>query len=193
MPIIEENMKKPVAEEPPEDAEALPQEGDDPEEEGVDASPEEQEMYDVLVVTALTYLFMPGATDMVVEKLERQSKEEGGIAFAIGHTVAMVLLAVKGAREKQGEPEIPGDIVVEAGREILAEVLNIAEKAGLIESIEDPELFKMAAFEAAKAYGDTELQVNPPTPEEKMEAQRAYADATAGKAPGAINGAMQEE
>jgi hypothetical protein len=171
-------IEKQMQEEVPMDEEQAPQ-GD----EESNVSPEEQELYDTIVVTAHAYLYSPGATKMVVDKLQKQGQDEGGLPFAIGHTVAMILLSIKGARAKQKMPPVPPETMYAAGQEVLGEVLEIAEKAKLIESAEDPELFKQAAFEAAKAYGDSELKSGEITPEVQEDAKRTLASVRPGKDP----------
>lgn len=132
-------------------------------------APEEQELYDVVVVTAQAYLYSPGATKMVVEKIKSMEPEKG-LPYAIGHTCAMILLSLKGAREKQKMPPIPGDVMYAAGAEVIAELLVIADRAGLAKE-DDAELFKQAAFEAAKIYGETELKSGAVTPEDQQDAK----------------------
>lgn len=174
-------------------AEAQPPEQEVPEEES-NVAPEEQEIYDTVVVTAHAYLYSPGSAKMVVDKLKTQSKEKS-LGFAIGHTCAMILLSIKGARAKQGMEPISADVMFAAGQEVLAEIMTIADKAGLAKE-DDVELFKVAAFEAAKAYGDSELKSGDVTPEMQQEAKQeidAVRSMVPGEKRGLIGGGMEEK
>jgi hypothetical protein len=155
-------------------------------------SPEEQKQYDNVVVAALSFIYSNGATKMVVQKLTDESKPPGSIQKAIGHTTAMILLSVNGSIEKRGG-QVSKDVIFAAGQEVIAELLTIAENAGLGKA-DDMELVKNSMFEAVKAYGDAELRSGELGKDERAQAQREYAQLrgdSQGASPGLVNGAAQ--
>ncbi|MGZ5581795.1 MAG: hypothetical protein ACXWG8_00325 [Usitatibacter sp.] len=165
-------------------------ETDDGGDEQSNVTPEEQQQYDTVVVAALSFLYADGATKMVVQKLKDESQGPGGLAKAIGHTCAMILISVKRALAQKGK-QVPPDVMFGAGKEVIAEIITIAEKAGLAKQ-GDEQLLKTSAFEAVKAYGDAELQSGELGPQQRQEAQQEMAQLKGG-APqsGLVNGAIQ--
>jgi hypothetical protein len=169
-------------------------------------SPEEQKMYDTFTVACLSQMYDPDAAKMIVEKLKNEGPDH--LPFAIGHTAAMIALSVVRAAKQQGQ-DIPNDIVLEGGKEVVAELINIAERAKLVTFKDDDERAKYARavmFEAVKAFGDGMLKSGTATPEEQAQYKQDYAsmrqEAYGDQPPeqqqqppqggGIINGAMQQ-
>jgi hypothetical protein len=200
--MIQQQMKDAKAQAPTEQPDEQepdqqePQAKDDAPEYGDDqptnVSPEEQKQYDATVVAAMSFLYSKGSTKMVVQKLSDESKPPGSLAKAVGHTAAMILLSIKRAVGKKGG-QLSKDVIFAAGQEVIAEILTIAENAGLGKA-DDMELVKNSMFEAVKAYGDAELRSGELGKDERAQAQREYAQLrgdSQGASPGLVNGAAQ--
>jgi hypothetical protein len=174
--MIDKNMKpsaptdeEDVTDQPDQSAGAPDEQADEPS----NVTPQEQEQYDTIVVAALSFLYADGATKMVVQKLKDEASGNGGLAQAIGHTCAMILRSIKRALAQQNK-QVPPDIMFHAGAEVIAEIITIAEHAGLAKE-GDEALLRDAAFRAVKTYGDIELQTGELGPQQRQGAQQEMA------------------
>jgi hypothetical protein len=158
---------------PPEDGE---------EEEAGNVSPEEQDMYDTVMVAALAQIYSDQTFPTVVEKLKSQKEEIGA---GIGHTAAMILMSIKGAAEQQGK-QIPDDVLFGAGQEVVAELIQVAIDAKLMDEAQTDDILQQAMLEGMKVFGQSEIDSGQVTPEMQAQAKAdlAQVQAEQGGVPG---------
>lgn len=94
------------------------------------ASPEEQALYDHFVSRALTLVYDPKMSKTILQQLEDEDPIEG-LARATAGVVKRTYDAAKAAGQ-----DVPGDIVLNGGVEIFAEVADYGREAG-IEGLQD--------------------------------------------------------
>lgn len=154
--------------EPQDDEYALEGDDDDGEEESPNVTPEEQRLYDTVVLAAQSLIYADVSRKMVVQKLRDEGRENP--AFAIGHTAAMLMLSIRGNAEDQGV-EIPDDILLAAGQEIVADLLDIAQAARLVTKADRDKVYEQAVLEGVRAFGEDELRNKRITPELQSKAK----------------------
>jgi hypothetical protein len=156
--------------EPPEndatDEGAEPAAGEPTSEEGSNVSPEEQQIYDTVVIAANSIIYGDESAKVVLQKLEA----EQGSPKIIGHTAAMIALSIQGGAEKQGK-QIPPDVLFAAGQEIVANLVELCIAKGLVKEADEQEVFKQSVFEGLKAFGDYEKNSGAITPEVQQQAR----------------------
>lgn len=167
------------------DAAAAPSRGA-PESEGEsNVSPEEQAQYDIVITAARGILFGEATFKVVMDKLSGGKAE---IGKTIGHTAAMVITSIKGGVEKQGR-EVPGDILFHAGEEVVADLIEMAVAAKLMQEADSERVTKEALFEGLKVFGEGEIAKGV-TPEKRAAAQQEVSEADA-QSKGLINSKME--
>lgn len=160
-------------------------------------TPEEQRMYDAVMMQARGILFGKADDDqgfrIVLDKL-RKGKQ--AIGETIGHTAAMVLMSVKKGVEKQGR-EVPGDILFHAGEEIIDDLLEIAAADKLMKETDTERVKKQAMFEAMRIAGQAEIDGGKVTPDKqaaaKAEMQAVLAQGKKPEKPTGIIDQMRKE
>lgn len=124
---------------------------DEQQQQAVDATPEEQAQYDDLVTRAMELMYSDQTHDMVVERM-RAMKDKP--ALMIGTLAAnLARKAVEDIRAEGGQVE--DEILAYAGFEIVAELIELAQAAGIVPKSEDDEpLGKGAMYVAIRAYAE---------------------------------------
>lgn len=153
--------KKPMPGDPPaadntpahEDAETT---GMETQEGGEEASPnvtpEEQSMYDSLVNAALDMIYVDGNSfEQILSKIKNETQGQG-LAFGIGHTAAMILRSIVSGIKQQGK-EVPEDILLPAGQEVVAELVEVCVRAGLAKPSDEEQLNAEAMMNGVQEYG----------------------------------------
>lgn len=112
-------------------------------------SPEEQKQYDTVVVKAMELLYAKDRLPVLVDKLKQGTDNISG---AIGHSAAMTMLTIARTVQSQGQ-EIPEDVLYAAGQEIVGQVTDIAEAAGLVKSEVKQKVAEAALFEGLRVWG----------------------------------------
>lgn len=115
-------------------------------------TPEEQKMYDAVMLAARTNIYGDAKDDtrfkMVVQRL-MQGRQD--LASNVGGIAAVTMLNIAGSAQKQGK-QVPGDVLLHAGDELVDDLLEIAEKAGLSKPAQHDELKKQAMFDGIKLF-----------------------------------------
>lgn len=135
------------------DAETAP-EDDDLESGEVEATPEEQAMYDLVVARAYKFIYGEGK-DQTLQVLSSGETPADGI----GRATAMILRAIKKSAEESGK-DIEGDILFHAAAEIaedLSEFGKVAKVFKYRDEAEDQEQTEQSLFYALKYYGEEAL------------------------------------
>lgn len=183
-------------ESPQEDAN--PADNEDSEGEGEPPSEDEQGLYEELVHAAQSIIYSKDG--QIVDKL----KAEPDPAKSIGHTAAMIGMSLKQGLKQKGI-DVPDETLLAAGREVVAELMEVAAHAGIIEDAGDEKIFRQAMMWAAKFYGEALQNAGAIDPKQRAQAQVTTAKvmqavgkdraARRGPTPGAQNiaSAMQEE
>lgn len=140
------------------------------EEAGEQATEQEQAQYDDMASGGLKMLYDAEERDGLVTKTLQAESEKIGIATAIGQQAAKIMLAIVGGlKEQQLRPD--AEVVLNAGVEVLAAIVELAENAKLVKPEEYDKVFEEASYEATRFYGDKEMQSGGITPEMQQEAQ----------------------
>ena len=160
-------------------------------------SPEEQQAYDIVVKAALHQIWTDDQSHrVIVDKLKGSSDN---IAAGIGHTAAMMLLSLSRGAQEQGRM-VPDEVLIPAGQEICAELLELSIALGLVEPSASDDTYKKAVLEGVKVYGTAQLQEGKITPEDMdgasqemkqmMPAQQAPQQPPAAPPPGIVQAAQ---
>lgn len=124
-----------------------------PEEEGVQASPEEQEMYDNFVTRAKSLIWdqkKEEARPEIIKALQGEDPFE-----ALATTAATVFFKVEQAAAKQGIA-IPEDMKEAAGEEVFSDVAQIASMVTEVDFTADPEAYDKAFLMAVDELAQLE-------------------------------------
>jgi hypothetical protein len=123
--------------------------------EAPNVSPEEQQSYDIVVKAALHQIWTDDQSHrVIVDKLKASGDN---IAAGIGHTAAMMLLSLSRGAQEQGRM-VPDEVLIPAGQEICAELLELSIALGLVQPSESDDTYKKAVLEGVKVYGTAQLQ-----------------------------------
>jgi hypothetical protein len=137
-------------------------------------TPEEQKMYDGVMVAARKVLFGDAEDDtrfkMVLQRLAA-AKQGNELPQAIGSMAAVVMANIQGAAEKKGR-EIPGDVLFHAGDEVVDDIINIAVAGKLIDERQRMDVKPQALFEGLKAFGEDEMRQGKLTPDKQAAAKQ---------------------
>lgn len=153
------------------------------------ATPEQQAQYDQMMLAARKVIYGdPKAPDgtrfqMVLQRL---ANAKGNLAEAIGGITAVILANVAGAAKKQGRT-IPTVILVNAGREIIADLIEIAIAAKFMPKEQAAQMVPQAIAYALRAY---KAGTAPPQPAQAQPAAPASAPPGPPASPGIIAAAQ---
>lgn len=161
------------------------------------ASPEMQKQYDYVMMTARKVLYgdpkTPNDDTRFKMVLERLAQAKDNLSEAIGGITAVVLTNIAGAAKKQGRT-IPTPVLFHAGREIIADLIEIAVAAKITTQDQAGPLTQQSVMAALKAYkaGNAapqpgQAQAAPPAPAQP--AAPMAPPAAPPQAPGIINAA----
>lgn len=143
------------------------------EEEQSNVTPEEQGAYDTVVKAALSMIYVEdGSFSAIVEKIKGES-DKNGLAYGIGHTAAMILRSITEGAKQQGR-EVPEDVLLPAGQEVVAELVEVAVKAGLAKEADQEKLFSEAVMNGVQEYGKAALSAGEITPEQQAQAKSEF-------------------
>lgn len=148
VPEEEEAPAPEINEEEAETEEAAPEGA--PEEEP-NVSPEEQAIYDKVVNNAYSLIYDKATLPQIKKSLAGGGDPVEGLA----NTTAMVMMRLEDSAKEANAP-IPPDVLFHAGKEVLEDLVNLAEKAG-IHSFEEKEL-EQATYRALDIYRDARQQ-----------------------------------
>jgi hypothetical protein len=117
------------------------------------ANPQQQQMYDLVMVNARKVIYGTEPNDnqrfeVLVQKLKAA---QGEVGDAIGQTAALILTNVSGALAKKGMT-VPPEILYAAGRELVAELIVIAQSAKVIPPGKQTAIEQQALQAGLKAY-----------------------------------------
>lgn len=112
-------------------------------------SPEEQKMYDTVVVMAMDLLYKEERLPSLVEKLRGGSDN---ISAEIGHSAAMTLTTINRTVEKQ-DREIPEEVLYAAGQEVVSQLVDIAIAAGLVKQEDEDKVAEASLYEGLRVWG----------------------------------------
>jgi hypothetical protein len=115
-------------------------------------SPEEQAMYNTVVIAAQAIIYGQGSGDMVKQRVLASK----GDPKELGHIAAMIVMSVQGGAKKEGK-EIPTDVLFAAGQEVVADVVELAVAAKLVKPGDEEEVFKKTMFEGLRVYGNVQM------------------------------------
>jgi len=91
-----------------------------------EASPEEQKLFETVVDNALRVIYSPQSRAAVLKSLGASSNFVMNLANVTAHIVVRVESSAK-----QSGTEIPGDILMKAGEEIMRDLANLAQEVGI--------------------------------------------------------------
>ena len=142
-------------------------------EEAPNVSPEEQAAYDTVMEAALSMIYVQdGSFEQILQKIQGEA-EGDGLAYGIGHTAAMILRSIQGSAQQAGRA-IPEDVLLPAGEEIVAELVNICVQAGLAKPEEQENLVAEAMMNGVQEFGKAAQQAGEITPEQQAEAKTEF-------------------
>lgn len=159
-------------------------------ENGEQASPQEQQQYNDLVTGGMTLLYKDENAAVGVAKALKAQAADSDLATAIGQQAAKIMLALTRGLKEQGLQPDP-DVVLNAGVEIISEVADIAQVAKLLDNADYDKTVQDASYEATRYYGEQEMKSGGITPEMQKQAQAEVA-AQAPKDQGSLAGMSQQ-
>lgn len=143
------------------------------EEEAPNVTPEEQEAYNTVVEAALSMIYVDdGSFDQILQKIQGEA-EGDGLAYGIGHTAAMILRSIQGSAKQAGR-EVPEDVLLPAGQEIVSELVSVCIKAGLAKQEDEENLIAEAVMNGVQEFGKAALQAGEISPEQQAEAKSEF-------------------
>jgi hypothetical protein len=135
------------------DAEEMPEEND-LESGDIEATEEEQAMYDLVVARAYKFAYGEGKDQTLKVMSSGENPADG-----IGRATAMIVRAIKKSADEAGK-KIPGDILFHAATEVVEDLSEFGKSAKVFEfrdDAEDQEQTEQALFYAMKYYGEEAL------------------------------------
>jgi hypothetical protein len=122
-----------------------------------------QKLYDLTMVAARKLIYGNNQQDgqrfdLIVKRLE-QSRAD--IGEAIGTTVATILFNVRGGLAKQLQTQVPDPVLFAAGRELVTELIAIAQAKGIMPQGKQTAIEQQAIESGIKAY---RVAIAPPKP-----------------------------
>jgi hypothetical protein len=139
----------------------------------IDATPEEQEQYDLLTVRARKIMFGKAKDDVLTMLGSAESPAQG-----IGQAGAMIMKTLYQAAKQNGM-DIESDVMIEAGTEVADDLNELGKSAGVFEydsQEEENKEMEDAMLWGVKYYGDGMVTGNEISPEMQKEAQRVTAE-----------------
>ena len=139
----------------------------------VNATEEEQMQHDLLATRARKMIFGPAKEDILTMLGASEAPSK-----AMGEAGAMIMKSLWTAA-KEGGMEIPSDVVIEAGTEVVDDLNELGKSAGVFKyddkKSEDSEL-EQAMLWGVKYYGDGLVTGGEISPEMMQEAQQLTAE-----------------
>lgn len=111
------------------------------------ASPEQQEVYDQFVAQAMTLMYDQEMLPRLLELLTGGGDPVDGLA----HAAALITARVATSAEQNGVP-ISGDIVFNAGTEIVNQLADLSDAAQIGNFAEDHDMLEAAYFRALDEF-----------------------------------------
>ena len=147
--------EEPVEEEMPAEDEG----GFDPSQEQVlgqmtNASPEEQEQYNMFVSQAFNLIYDEKMMPQIIEML----KGEGDPIEGLARAASMVISRIRRSAI-EGGVDLSGDVLLHAGTEILEDLADLSREAEIKDYTQDPDALEAAYFRALDIFR-VELQEN---------------------------------
>lgn len=117
------------------------------------ATPQMQAVYDTVMVTARQVIYgkTPEDNQRFQVLLQKLKGAKGEIGDVIGQTVAVILANVGGALQKAGKP-VPPPVLFAAGRELVAEIIEIAQSAKILPPGKQTAIEQQAITAGVQAY-----------------------------------------
>lgn len=112
------------------------------------ATPDQQSMYDVIMVQVRNMIYNDQGMKTVLEQIK---SAEAGPQRGIGYTAAMLMKSVKGGIEKQGKT-VPPDILMAAYAETVADLTEVAVAANIVPEDQKAAIAKAAMADGAKIF-----------------------------------------
>lgn len=125
-------------------------------------SPVEQDQYDAVVEAGRSMIVAKTAQDAIMAKLKNSPNQVGK---TIGHTLAMIALTVRRAGKSQGTT-IEFDLLEQAGREWLGDLLEISEAMRLSTEANRDKIIDQAYAMALPTFGEALIKEGDITPED---------------------------
>ena len=136
-------------------------------------SPEEQKMYDTVVVAGLHQIFDEKMIGIITDKLKAG---QSNISGAIGHTATMIMRSVDTSVQNQGK-QIPDDVMFAAGQEIVSALVEVAISAKLMNEKQKDAVTEAAMYEGMRVWGDTMQKAHGISPDVQGQAKQDLQDA----------------
>ncbi len=114
-------------------------------------TPEEQEVYDMVVGNALQIIYEPKTTDNIIKRIA----ESGNPVEGLANVVFMVVSTLEKSAQ-QANQQIPEDVMFHAGVEILEELADLVTREGAHEFTDEE--IEAAMFMALDLYGQEKDQ-----------------------------------
>lgn len=140
-------------------------------EESQEASPEEQRLYEMIYVEAMQSFLDRHGLQAFLEKMDA----EGNPAKAIGHTVAMRLVSIYKALKEQQQMDVPKDLLLQVGQELVTELMDIAVAAGKIGESDYETIYKRAVMFGVQEFGRALQGAQMISDEDRTAARKAMA------------------
>jgi hypothetical protein len=120
--------------------------------EKVEATPEEQAIYEKFVNKAMEAIYAEDALPSILEMLAADPEEP---LDGLARTAATVVDLIAGKAEEAGEP-VPGDVLFHAGVEIVEDLANLASETGIYDFNNDDDAREGAFYRALDIYREME-------------------------------------
>lgn len=143
----------------PAGGQGLMQGSDAPDEEQPNVSPEEQKMYDVFVENGMQLLYDEKVMPQILQSIQATEDPAEGL----GNATATLIIRLDDSAQKAGQ-EVSGDVKLHAAKELLEQMAELAEEAGVHEYSEGE--MESAFYFALDAYRTTRQAEGKLNPEE---------------------------
>lgn len=112
------------------------------------ADPQQQKMYDIVMLQAREMIFNDVGMKSVVEQI---GSAEKGPASGIGYTAAMLMKSVQGGLKEKGK-RVPPEVLTGAYAETVADLTEVAVAAKLVPEEQKSVVAKQALAEGGAAF-----------------------------------------
>lgn len=136
--------------------------------EGSNASPEEQQQYDLFVSQVYQLIYGPHSGDLVEQAIQKATPDN--IVMVLANTAAKSIISVEKSA-KEGGADLPDDVVFHGGAEIVSDLVDYAAKMGKVTEQQHDDIINQVAFQTIKIYGDQALAEGLITPEQQAQAK----------------------
>jgi len=145
-------------------------------------TPQEQAIYDTVVKAALDMIYTNGNSfQQILAKIKGEAQGQG-LAFAIGHTAAMIMRSIVTGARQQGK-DVPQDILLPAGQEVVSELVDVCVRAGLAKPSDEEQLNAEATMNGVQEYGKAQQNAGELTPDDQAQAQQEFSQLQQGGQP----------